>query len=45
MLGAYSTRSATTKPTGKNRFDAGMNGNTNNERLCSITVTKYRTHL
>lgn len=28
MLGTYNTRSATTNPTGKNRFDAGINGNT-----------------
>lgn len=27
MLGTYSTRSATTNPTGKKRFDAGINGN------------------
>lgn len=28
MLERYSTLSATTKPTGKNRFEAGMYGNT-----------------
>lgn len=27
MLGTYSTRSATTNPTGKKRFEAGINGN------------------
>lgn len=27
MLGTYNTRSATTNPTGKKRFDAGINGN------------------
>ena len=27
MLGTYSTRSATTNPTGKKRFDAGINVN------------------
>lgn len=32
MLGTYNTRSATTNPTGKNRFDAGMNGSTIKQR-------------
>lgn len=27
MLGTYNTLSATTNPTGKKRFDAGINGN------------------
>jgi len=35
MLGTYRTRSATTKPTGKNRLDAGINGNTISTTLCS----------
>jgi len=39
MLGAYNTRSATTKPTGKKRFDAGINGNTINARLCNNNQT------
>ena len=36
MLEMYSTLSATTKPTGKNRFEAGMYGNT-------ISATPNRT--
>lgn len=32
MLGTYNTRSATTNPTGKKRFDAGMNGSTIKQR-------------
>lgn len=32
--GMYRTRSATTNPTGKNKFDAGINGKTMNDVPC-----------
>lgn len=46
MLGTYSTRSATTNPTGKNRFDAGINGNAikqsaYEEKEDTLLVKKY----
>ena len=33
MLGTYRTLSATTKPTGKNRFEAGKNGTARRAKL------------
>jgi len=45
MLGTYNTRSATTKPTGKNRLDAGINGNTINTRLCNNNQTLHVDYL
>lgn len=41
----YKTRSAITKPTGKNRFDAGKNGNIINAKLwknCKEKFEKYK---
>lgn len=40
--GMYSTRSAITKPTGKNKFDAGINGITINAVPC---MPHARTHI
>ena len=44
ILGQYRIRSATTKPTGKNKLLAGMNGRTVNARLCKYTSHKFITN-
>lgn len=46
MLGTYKTLSATTNPTGKKRFDAGINGNAikqsaYKEKKNSFLIKKY----
>lgn len=38
MEGAYSTLSATTNPTGKNRFEAGRNGRIIIAKLCNDKI-------
>jgi len=39
--GMYSTRSATTNPTGKKRLDAGRNGKTMKARLCKLNRVSH----